>query len=88
MLQWSGVTGAVNYRIYRSADPYFEPDPWGETNLLAETGSSMYTDSEGAGDPDTNYYYLVRAYRACWESANSPRVGAFDIQTGVDRHRI
>jgi hypothetical protein len=81
LLQWMAVTGAAKYRIYRSTDPYFEPDPWGGSNLLGETTSTSYTDPTGAGDPSTNHFYVVRAYRACWESADSGRVGAFDYQT-------
>jgi hypothetical protein len=81
LLQWSAVTGASKYRVYRSTDPYFVPDPWGGTNLLAETTLASYTDPNGAGDPGTNYYYVVRAYRACWESADSARVGEFDFET-------
>jgi uncharacterized protein (DUF362 family) len=80
-LQWTGVSGATKYRVYRSADPYFKPDPWGGANLLGETTFVSYTDSSGAGDPATNYYYLVRACRALWESGDSDRVGAFDYQT-------
>lgn len=78
-LQWTAVSGASTYRVYRSTDPYFIPDPWGGTNLLAETSSTAYSDPSGAGDPTVNYYYVVRAYRALWESSDSPRVGAFDI---------
>ncbi len=77
-LQWSPVTGASAYRVYRSTDPHFEPDPWGGTNLLAETTFASYTDPVGAGDPGTNYYYVVRACRALWESSDSERIGAFD----------
>ncbi len=80
-LQWSPVSGVSKYRVYRSTDPYFEPDPWGGSNLLAEPVFATYTDPAGAGDPGTNYYYLVRAYRACWESADSQRVAAFDFET-------
>jgi hypothetical protein len=83
LLQWPGVTGAAKYRVYRSTDPYFEPDPWGGSNLLAETTFTSYTDAAGAGNPSTNHYYVVRAYRACWESADSQRVGAFDFATAT-----
>jgi hypothetical protein len=79
LLQWSAVAGAATYRIYRSTDPFFEPDPWGGTNLLAETASTAYTDPMGAGNPSINHYYIVRAYRACWESGNTSRVAAFDF---------
>ncbi len=80
-LQWSPVSGVSKYRVYRGTDPYFEPDPWGESNLLAEPVSATCTDPTGTGNPTTNYYYVVRAYRACWESTNSARVGAFDFAT-------
>lgn len=75
-LSWSAVTGAAKYRVYRSTSPYFTPDPFGGSNLLGETTSTTYLDS-AAGGPGTNYYYVVRAYRAIWESADSPRVGAY-----------
>jgi hypothetical protein len=78
LLQWTAVTGVAKYRIYRSNDPYFEPDLCGGSNLLGETTSTSYTDPAGAGDPNTNHFYVVRASRACWESADSGRVGAFD----------
>jgi uncharacterized protein (DUF362 family) len=81
LLQWSGVTGAAGYRVYRSTDPYFEPDPWGGSNLLGETTFVSYTDPTGSGDPTTNYYYIVRARRAIWESPDSDRAGAFDFGT-------
>ena len=78
VLQWTAVSGALAYRVYRSTDPYFIPDPWGGTNLLAEITSTEYSDPSGAGNPEVNYYYLVRAYRAIFESWDSPRVGVFD----------
>jgi hypothetical protein len=78
LLQWTAVTGAAKYRVYRSTEPYFEPDPWAGSNLLGESTSTSYTDPVGAGDPNTNHFYVVRAYRACWESGDSARVGAFD----------
>jgi hypothetical protein len=80
-LQWAPVTGMSKYRVYRGTTADFKPDPWSGSNLLAEPVFAAYTDPAGAGDPNTNYYYVVRAYRACWESADSPRVGAFDIAT-------
>jgi hypothetical protein len=78
LLQWATVVGAATYRIYRSTDPVFQPDPWGGTNLLAETTATSYTDPGGAGDPATNHYYVVRAHRACWESGDSERAGVFN----------
>jgi hypothetical protein len=79
LLQWSAVSGASEYRVYRSTDPYFKPDPWSGSNLLAQTTSTSFTDPVGAGDPNVNHYYIVRAYRACWESSNASPVAAFDF---------
>jgi hypothetical protein len=78
LLNWSAVTGAAKYRVYRSTNPYFTPDPWSATNLLTETTGTSYIDPAGTGNPNVNYYYIVRAFRACWESADSLRVAAFD----------
>jgi hypothetical protein len=78
-LQWPEVSGASLYRVYRATNPNFIPDPWGGTNLLAETTSTVYSDSSGAGNPEVNYYYVVRAYRAIFESSDSPRAAAFDF---------
>ncbi len=81
VLQWAAVVGAATYRVYRSTDPFFLPDAWGGSNLLSETTSASYTDPDGAGDPTIQHFYVVRAYRACWESGDSNRVGAFDYET-------
>ena len=81
-LTWPAVTGAAKYRVYRSTDPNFTPDPFGGSNLLTETTSTSYTDAAAGSDPNANYYYVVRAYRAIWESPDSPRVGAFAYSTG------
>ncbi|MBN1424660.1 DUF362 domain-containing protein [Candidatus Fermentibacteria bacterium] len=76
-LSWPAVSGAAKYRVYRSTNPYFTPDPFGGSNLLGETTATSYADPAAGVDPSTNYYYIVRAYRAIWESPDSPRVGAF-----------
>jgi|GEM_PF-1799304 len=76
-LSWSSVTGASKYRVYRSTDPYFVPDTFGESNLLTETTATSFTDIGAGSNPDANSYYVVRAYRAIWESSDSPRVAAF-----------
>lgn len=80
-LAWSSVTGASKYRVYRSTDPYFTPDTFGESNLVTETTSTTYLDVGAGSNPNGNNYYVVRAYRAIWESADSPRVAAFSYQT-------
>jgi uncharacterized protein (DUF362 family) len=83
LLQWTEVSGATKYRVYRSTDPNFTPDPWDGTNLLAETTTTSYSDPSGAGNPVQNNYYVVRAFRAIFESSDSPRVGAFDFSTSA-----
>ena len=35
--------------------------------------------SGGLGDPDTNYYYVIRGIRAGGTGANSNRTGEFDF---------
>lgn len=66
-LSWSAVSGATQYRIYRSTTP-------GGPYTLAgtATGTSFSSSGLSCGTP---YYYVVRAFAGC-ESANSAQVTA------------
>jgi subtilisin-like proprotein convertase family protein len=78
ILSWTD-TGASQYNVYRSTDPYFTPDD--ATNLLGTTNSSSYTDSGSVGDAGTNYYYKVRGIDTCppTDANYTQRVGEFDF---------
>ncbi len=66
-LSWSAVSGATQYRIYRSATsggPY--------TQVGTATGTTF---ADTAVSCNTAYYYVVRAYAGC-ESASSAQASA------------
>ena len=70
-LVWSG--GQAN--VYRAADdPYFAPGA-----AYASGVSSIWTDTAAAGNPATNYTYILRGVDNCGESGNSQRLGEFDF---------
>jgi uncharacterized protein (DUF362 family) len=74
-LSWSPVSAASKYAVFKSADPYFTPDPWNGSNVLGETTGTSFFDPETS--PDSPRYYIVRAFRACWYSPDSARVAVF-----------
>ncbi len=78
ILAWAD-TGASEYKIYRSTDPYFTPDD--ATNYLATVNTAQYTDANSVGDSSVNYYYKVRGVDTCPPAASSytERVGEFDF---------
>jgi subtilisin-like proprotein convertase family protein len=78
ILSWAD-TGASQYNVYRSTDPYFTPDD--ATNLRGTTDSASYTDSGSVGDAGTNYYYKVRGIDTCppTDANYTQRVGEFDF---------
>jgi hypothetical protein len=72
-LSWSAAAAGAN--VYRGADdPYFVPG-----SPYASGVTSTWTDSGAAGDPGTNYTYVIRADGDCGESGNSVRLGEFDF---------
>jgi hypothetical protein len=74
-LNWSAVSGVVEYDIFRGTSPYFTPvDP-----ALDTIPGTSYPDSNVLGDTGTNYYYVVQS--VCehgFSSGSSNRVGEYD----------
>jgi hypothetical protein len=85
-LSWSPAwdnTGVYCYRVYRGTHGYFAPGP---ATLVATVLSTGYSDVGAAGDPATNYYYLVTALDVLGnESGPSNRVGEFDYEVSATR---
>jgi fibronectin type 3 domain-containing protein len=80
-LSWAAVSGATGYRVLRgttAGGPY--------TQIASPTGTSHSDTGVSNG---TTYYYVVRAYSATQESANSqevsatPNVTALGVPTGL-----
>ncbi|MCU0611389.1 MAG: C25 family cysteine peptidase [Candidatus Eisenbacteria bacterium] len=78
-LSWAPATdnvGVTGYRIYRSADGYFDVSSMAP---FATTTGTVWTLTEGIGDPNLNYFYAVTAVDdAANESMPSPTVGEHD----------
>ena len=68
-LTWNAsVTTGVSYNVYRSTTSGFTP---GSANLLANVGTTTYTDATTSGS--TTYYYVVAATNAIGTTA-APQV--------------
>jgi hypothetical protein len=69
------------YEIWRDIVPAFDPAQ-GEGEFLdsisAVPGSLNYTDADRIGDPETNYFYILRATLGNQKSPGSQAVGEFD----------
>lgn len=80
-LDWSAVSGASSYNVYRGTSAYFDIST--ETPIGSPTASN-YSDVDNdltnnvIGDPDNNYFYTVTSVGSP-ESAASNRVGEFDF---------
>ena len=72
-LSWDPAPYAQGYRIYRSFDPYFNPDPWNMTNCIGETAECSFQD--GLSPSMDRSFYVVRSMRIAWESSDSKRIG-------------
>ncbi|MDZ7332075.1 MAG: FG-GAP-like repeat-containing protein [candidate division KSB1 bacterium] len=91
LLEWSAVSGATGYNVYRDTRHDFIPDQVGGSNRIAEnindedpmTEGVQWTDTgNGAqivGDVNTNYFYRVTAI-AGGEIDPSNVAGEFDYQ--------
>ena len=56
-LTWDEVPDVINYRIYRSAEPY--PDDWGE--YYEDSEDNIFID-EGAALVGEYFYYITSRY--------------------------
>jgi hypothetical protein len=76
VLTWAASPNNIQYQIWISTDPYFNPDQPGSMTPIA-TADTTYTDTGAAGSL-TNHFYVVRGVNACAAaSANSGRRGEF-----------
>ena len=73
VLIWDADPNSVQYQVFISTDPYF--DPAAVTPVV--TTDATYTDT-GAAASLVNHFYIVRGLNACGAaSANSARKGEF-----------
>ncbi len=86
LVDWEPVTldvdgGAITvtkYQLWRSTNPYFTPG--GTPSAEVAAPATSYTDPGVVADPDSNWYYIVRAVSAAsLSSANSNRAGEFGL---------
>jgi hypothetical protein len=66
----------VRYNVYRSTDPFFEPGP--ATRLVADLDATAMTDF--GVQPDTTYYYVVRAEDGTDPSDGNESLGSIRAQ--------
>jgi len=73
-LEWSESDYTTHYNIYRGTTPFFTP-----TTPVTSVTTTYYVDVGYAGDPSTNYFYVVTAANQYGESDYSDRIGEFDF---------
>jgi hypothetical protein len=89
VLSWTGIPGALEYWIYGAAsDTWFAPDlsPPTYDNRLAVIPAwiTSWSSSNGVGDPDNNWTYLVVAVNASNEElARSNHCGEHDFEANI-----
>ena len=79
-LSWDAVAGAASYALYRSPSPYFRADA--DPPYQTITGLLYYDDAQPAGalgNPNVNYFYLLKAVYDEGKGMASNRVGEFDF---------
>jgi hypothetical protein len=57
-LDWSAVSGATSYVIYRDTNPIFTPAPG---NQVGTSGTNSFIDAGAVGLPAIKYFYIVEA---------------------------
>jgi hypothetical protein len=79
VLTWDDDDLNCSYEVYRQTTPYFDPDDT-DPELTLDSPATTHTFSGDAGNPDVNYFYLVRAL-SCTSGAiaDSIRTSSFDF---------
>jgi hypothetical protein len=83
VLTWPFASADITYRVYRSTNPYFEPDttqPLPAENYCTAGASCKYQATLASTDP--NYFYVVRA-TSSGRSAVSNRSSSFRFSLSV-----
>lgn len=95
VLSWPHASDAVQYEIWRDTEPYFDPAE-GEGKQVTTvdagfiSGGTPFTFNDDGtlppppvqiyGDPDINYFWVLRARNSDGASGVSNRVGEFDFR--------
>ena len=80
LLSWQdNPADTGGYDIHRSTAPYFTPDVNSILTSVA-AGVTSYTDSNAAGDPASNHFYVIQGKNSCGDvSGFEKRLGEFDF---------
>jgi hypothetical protein len=83
ILIWMHLEPNLEYEVWRDSISSFNPD-LGEGQLVttepALPGSMSYVDPGRTGDPEKNYYYILRGKIGTQKSTGSQPAGEFDRQ--------
>ena len=80
VLSWPDTPAYASYQVWRDTSPYFTPAGDPVATLAATGGPLKYEDANRIGDPDVNYFWVVRGVIAGGASGVSNRVGEFDYR--------
>jgi streptogramin lyase len=75
-LEWTALSGATSYQVWRSALPFFQPGDSSSPTPAQDSTATSYVHG-GAFTSTSNYYYVVRSISGGQPSANSNRTGKF-----------
>ncbi len=87
-LTWAHTSAYTSYEIWRHTSPYYElvaPPATLVASGLPPDGCTMSDDAitctlaGGVGDPDINYFYVVRGVRSDGSGVNSNQTGELDF---------
>jgi hypothetical protein len=82
ILYWEPIQGANSYKIYRSDDPMFTPEPGDEIGTATDT---TFTDENAATLPLGKYFYIVTASSESGGVASVPGEPRRVLRRPVDR---
>ena len=84
-LTWTHLAPDADYEVWRSSQPYLSPNQAGSHRLAEQTvpypGTTLtVTDNGAAGNPNANWYYVVRGYDLSGQvAADSSSKGVFSF---------
>lgn len=86
-LTWPDVSGLQTYELWRDTVPYFTPGApatlvasgYPPAGCTLASGTISCSLPAGVGDPNVNYFYVVRGIRPDLSPADSNTTGEFDF---------
>ncbi len=82
-IQWSPISGADSYQVYKNASPYAHAD-----TLVATVSENTYLDTEHPRTKGAGSYYTVKAFSGGTELYTFDRLGVFNVPLDKGRNLV